>query len=99
MKTAFRSKAKSREEVITAIQLCAEKLGHSPSYPALKKMANITHVDFRRNFGTYTRALRAAGIEPRGGGHRIGLENLFKDWVEITRGLKHTPSLAEYELH
>ena len=85
MKTAFHSPAKSKEEVITAIRECAEKLGHSPSYPSLKKMKGITHMDFRKNFGTYTRALRAAGIEPRGGGHTIGLEHLFKDWAEVAR--------------
>jgi len=99
MKTAFKSPSKSKQEVIAAIRECAEKLGHSPSYPALKKMKNITHADFRKNFGTYTRALREAGIEPRGGGHMVGLEHLFKDWAEIVRSLKKTPSLSEYELH
>src|ERR1051325_4499480 len=99
MKTAFKSPAKSKQEVIAAIRECAEKLGHSPSYPALKKMKNITHMDFRKNFGTYTRALREAGIEPRGGGHMVGLEHLFKDWAEVVRMLKKTPSLSVYELH
>jgi len=99
MKTAFKTPSKSKQEVIAAIRECAEKLGHSPSYPALKKMKNITHMDFRKNFGTYTRALREAGIEPRGGGHMVGLEHLFKDWAEIVRSLKKTPSLSEYELH
>jgi hypothetical protein len=99
MKTACNSPAKSKEEVLTAIRDCAEKLGHSPSYPSLKKMKGITHVDFRKNFGTYTRALRAAGIEPRGGGHMIGLEHLFKDWAEVVRSVKKAPSLSEYELH
>src|SRR6476646_2772212 len=88
MKTAFKSPSKSKQEVIAAIRECAEKLGHSPSYPALKKMKNITHMDFRKNFGTYTRALREAGIEPRGGGHMVGLKHLFKDWAEIVRSLK-----------
>ena len=99
MKTAFKTPSKSKQEVIAAIRECAEKLGHSPSYPALKKIKNITHADFRKNFGTYTRALREAGIEPRGGGHMVGLEHLFKDWAEIVRSLKKTPSLSEYELH
>ena len=99
MKTAFKTPSKSKQEVIAAIRECAEKPGHSPSYPALKKMKNITHADFRKNFGTYTRALREAGIEPRGGGHMVGLEHLFKDWAEIVRSLKKTPSLSEYELH
>ena len=46
----------SKEEVISAIKEAATTLGHSPTFPDMKRMYGITEQDIRKNFGTVTRA-------------------------------------------
>lgn len=89
----------SKEEIISAIKEAATTLGHAPSFPDMKRMYGLTHNDIRKHFGTVTRALRDAGLEPKGGGHRIDLEDLFLDWAATARQVGKEPSLSEYEMH
>lgn len=90
---------KSKEEVIADIRECAEKLGHTPTYPELKRMKNMTHAAYRRYFGTLATALREAGMQPRGGGHRIEMAQLFEDWATVARKVGRVPSAPDYEVH
>jgi len=42
----------TREEIMTTIQECTEKLGHVPSFPELQQM-KVSKRAIRANFGTY----------------------------------------------
>jgi hypothetical protein len=87
----------TKEEVTNSILFCVKKLRHVPSRAELLKLKGVTRGDLRRHFGTYQCALEACGLEGRGGGRKVKIEQLFKDWAEIVRKLKKAPTLIEYE--
>jgi len=87
----------TKDEMI-AIKECAAKLGHAPSQTELKKEIDVGPKTFQREFGSYTKALRACGLEREGSGYQIGMEKLFAEWARIVREMGETPSVAEYEL-
>ena len=88
----------SREEVKAAIVECAQKLGHTPSFSELTKTVKISRGRIRRLFGTYARALSECNLEKTGGGHKLTIEILFRDWATAARALKKIPSISEYEM-
>ncbi|HET9839239.1 MAG TPA: hypothetical protein VFR84_13470, partial [Candidatus Angelobacter sp.] len=59
------SKITSKEKIITAIRECARELGHSPNKAELKRLKGVNTYDLRCCFGSYTLAMRAAGVKPR----------------------------------
>jgi len=88
----------SKEEIIAAIKDCAQKLGRAPkfqefenAYPAIKMGA------IRKYVGTYTLALREAGLECLGAGFEVAMDELFRDWAQIARKMKKLPNMTEYE--
>jgi hypothetical protein len=89
----------TREEIIAAIQKCAEELGHVPTLDELLGKTTISKHRLRKNFGPYVKALAACGLERHGCGYKIGMERLFLDWAEVTRKLGKAPSMLDYELH
>lgn len=50
-----------------------------------------------KHFGSYAQALRAAGLEPSGGGHQIETYELLKDWAAVARRLGKLPTMLEYD--
>ena len=86
----------SKEEIIAAIKECAEKLGHVPSQPELRQLTGMGSKFFQRQFGNYTKALRACGLEGRGAGFMLSTEELFKEWAGIVREIGEVPSISEY---
>lgn len=89
----------SKEEIITAMRECAEKLGRCPTIAELKKMKGIGLRTVRRYFGGYAEAVRLAGFDARGSGYKATLEELFADWAGIVRKLRKAPGLMEYGEH
>jgi len=89
----------TKEEVIAAMKECAATLGHAPSFPELRKLAQVILWDIRKNFGTYARALQACGLDRTGGGHKIDQKALFQEWARIVRSLGKVPSMFEFEEH
>ncbi|MBZ5508540.1 MAG: hypothetical protein LAO78_24035 [Acidobacteriia bacterium] len=87
----------TKQQITTAILECAEKLGRVPTYNELAKLAGVSRRVVRRQFGTYTRALRECNLERKGGGRKVEMEDLFKDWADVVRKLKKLPTLFEYE--
>ncbi|HET9282607.1 MAG TPA: hypothetical protein VFR24_11660 [Candidatus Angelobacter sp.] len=87
----------TKEEITAAILFCEKKLKHAPSRSELLKLKGVSRGDLRRNFGTYKCALESCGLEARGGGKKVKIEQLFQDWVGIVRKLKKVPTLVEYE--
>jgi hypothetical protein len=89
----------TKEEVIATMKECADTLGHAPSFPELRKLAQVILWDIRKNFGTYARALQASGLKRRGGGYKVDQRALFLVWAGIVRNLGKVPTMFEFEEH
>jgi len=87
----------TREEVVTIIRELAAKLGRTPSRNELAKLTAVNRNVIRNIFGTYTRALNECRLERAGGGRKLALEALFRDWAGLVRRLKKIPTTMEYE--
>jgi hypothetical protein len=87
----------TKQEITSGIQECATKLGRVPTHSELAKLAGISRRVVRRLFGTYTRALRECNLERKGGGRKVEMEDLFRDWAGVVRKLNKLPTLFEYE--
>lgn len=86
----------SKEEIVAAIRECTESLGRCPRVPELKKMKGIGLRTVRRHFGSYGEAVRVAGFDPEGQGHKASMEALFADWARVCRALGKVPTIKEY---
>jgi hypothetical protein len=89
----------TKDEIIAAIQECATKLGHVPSQAEMQREKGISRRTLARQFGNYTKALRACGFDGQGSGFMLSMEELFKEWAGIVRESGEVPSAAEYILH
>jgi hypothetical protein len=87
----------TKQQITAGIQECAAKLGRVPTHNELAKLAGISRRVVRRLFGTYTRALRECNLERKGGGRKVEMEDLFRDWAGVVRKLNKIPTLFEYE--
>ena len=87
----------TREQLMSAIGEVTDKLGHVPSHAELMRSGKVSGRQIVKQFGTYTRALRACNLERSIGGKKLPLEKLFLDWARVVRELKKIPSKAEYE--
>jgi hypothetical protein len=85
----------SRDEIIAAIHKCARKLKRPPLRADLRK-AGVSLVQVSRLFGCYTRAVRQAGLDPKGRGCLISPRDLLLDWAVCARKLGKLPFLPEY---
>jgi hypothetical protein len=87
----------TKDEVLTTIVNCNEKLGRVPSRNELRKLGNISREHLRKHFGTYTKALEECNLKRRAVGGKLEMEPLFADWAGVVRGLKKLPTVHEYE--
>lgn len=88
----------TKEEVIAAVKECADRVGHAPSMAEFRKMAQVSKNQIRKNFGTYSKALAASGMERRGAGYRVSTRALFLDWAGVASNLEKIPTMTDYEL-
>jgi hypothetical protein len=87
----------SKEEIVSAIQNCARKLGRVPTRRELQKMNGVSPREVDRRFGSYGRAVTLAGLEPdRTQQYGIGREALLTDWARVARKLGKAPTRFEY---
>jgi hypothetical protein len=91
-------KKPSREEILAAINECAAKLGHPPTYPELKRETNLPRTVICKYFINYSKALIACGLEPEGPGSKVSLGKLFAEYVSVMHRIGKVPTQAEYEL-
>jgi len=89
----------TKQQITAGIQECAAKLGRVPTHSELVKLTGISRRVVRRLFGTYTRALQECNLERKGGGRKVDMEDLFRDWAGVVRKLNKLPTLFEYEEH
>jgi Homing endonuclease associated repeat len=87
----------AREQLMTTIRECAEKIGHAPSIRELQKESDISLRKIRRAFGSYGAALDACGLRGRGPGYVMSTSALFVEWATIVRRLGKVPSINEWE--
>jgi hypothetical protein len=84
--------------MIAAIRACAEKLGRVPTVRELiKAVKGITRYNLHRAFGSYTKALRACGLDAPGSGRVPEMRDLFLEWAEMARTLGRVPAITEYD--
>ena len=91
----------TKQEIREKLVECTEKLGHVPSVSEFIKWAGIARRQIRKNFGTYGLALKDCNLERSttgGGGQKLPMEELFRDWVSVVQRLKKLPSMSEYEI-
>ncbi len=88
----------SKEELMETIKSCAERLGRAPTQGELASMHGMQKRVIRREFGTYTSALQACGLERADCCRPITMAALFRDWAGIVRRTGKIPTLAEYSM-
>jgi len=88
-----------RDEIIAAIQKCAQDLGHVPTRAELLENTEISIFKLHKHFGQYRNALEACGLERHGCGYRIEMSELFRDWALVTRKIGRIPSMLDYPRH
>jgi hypothetical protein len=86
----------TNEQIISALQAAARKLGRAPNGLEFREMSGITKFQVARRFQTYNAALHAAGLTPSTSGTRIEATVLFEDWGKVTRKIGAVPSQTEY---
>ena len=86
----------TREEIIAAVKECAAKLGRAPRSAEFHKHTQVTIHQVRRGFRTFTRLLAASGVDRKGPGVALGLQELFLDWGRVTRKLGKLPTKSDY---
>lgn len=89
----------TKEEIISALKECAATLGHAPSLPEIRVHSGITLRAVKKHFVSYTSALMEAGLERCGGGTRLTMHALFKEWAQVARKVQKIPTMAEFELY
>jgi hypothetical protein len=89
----------TRDEIIAAVQECARKLEHVPSFPELQFASKVTTRMMKTHFGNYSKTLEACGLERGGAGFRVSMRTLFADWAELVRKLGKVPTIMEYSLN
>jgi len=89
----------TKEEVMTAIRGCAEKMGRVPTFAEVRRATKLSKHAIRKNFISYARALGECGLERRGPGYEAAPSALFLDWAGLVRTLGKPPTMAEYEMH
>src|SRR6476646_11287834 len=87
----------TKEEIVSAIRVCAKKLHRNPSLRELRAMADVRTKHVYKRLGSLSNALRAAGLEGIGPGYSPAEETVLRDWASVARKLKKLPSILEYE--
>ncbi len=86
----------SKKQIIATLRKYANQLGRTPRAAEFHRHARLSPREMQRHFGTFSRLLKASGIERRGPGVPIGLEELFLDWARVARKLGKIPAKTDY---
>jgi len=91
-----RKPGKTKEEIMSAITACAEKLGHVPSFTELRRTSRVSKTAIRKHFGKYSWALRDCKLKTEGNSRKADMPDLFRDWARVARQLNKLPTVLEY---
>jgi Homing endonuclease associated repeat len=92
-------KVVTKQEILNAIQKCAEELERAPTHKELMKRLDVSKWTVRMLFGSYTKALKECKLEGKYSGRKVEMARLFRDWAIVARELKRIPSSCEYAFH
>lgn len=85
------------EEILAAIREVALKLGRTPNREEFISLSTVSARTVRNRFGSYTRALHAAGLELPSHVPKIDMQSLFLDWATLARAQGKVPGISFYE--
>jgi hypothetical protein len=87
----------TKNEILTTIRQFAKTHGRNPSVRDVTHQTKLTRHFIYHEFGSWRKALAAAGLQASGPG--IGQQNstLLLDWAATARKLEKIPSVYEYE--
>src|SRR6266478_6838835 len=85
-----------KQDVLDAIRLAAQKLGHPPSRSEFKIDSGLSEYQVLRHFPSWREAVRAAGLEPDPTNIRLDDDVLLQDWGEIVRKNRQIPTRHQY---
>ena len=86
----------SKQQIIAALRKYAAQLGRAPRSAEFHRHAHLSPREVLRHFGTFTRLLKAGGVERNGPGVPISLDKLFLDWARVARKLGKIPAKTDY---
>lgn len=89
----------SREEIITAVKECADRLGRAPLQEEFRVMMTVRRHLIRKHFSNYTQLLTESGLERHGSGVPLTLESMLRDWAGVVRSLGKIPTAIDYDRH
>jgi hypothetical protein len=89
----------SREEIITAVKECAAKLGRVPRQEEFQVTMSIQRHVVRKHFSTYAELITECGLERRGSGVTLTIEEIFRDWASVVRSMGKVPTALDYGRH
>jgi hypothetical protein len=69
----------TNEDILKAIQECAKKLGRTPRMRDIRALLGVSREYIAQRFGTFGKALKAAGLETSGAGLPSQRPNCF--WI------------------
>lgn len=86
----------SREEIITAVKECAAKLGRVPRQEEFQVTMSVQRHVVRKHFTSYAQLIAECGMERRGSGATLTMEDIFRDWASVVRNTGKVPTALEY---
>ena len=88
----------SKDEYVRELKRVAKKLGHTPTQAEFDKRATFKSCAINRRFGTWNKAVEAAGLKI---GHRKDIPNseILTEIQRVAKKIGHTPTREDFIKH
>jgi hypothetical protein len=83
---------------IAELQRVAKQLGHTPTHREFNEHGSMGNASVTRRFGTWNKALKAAGLEPNKI-DKVTKTQALAELKRVAKQLGHTPTAAEFRNH
>jgi hypothetical protein len=97
--TGERNLRLSRKRFLERIAQIALELGRAPSLAEFVSRTGVSKHSVTRDFSTWNRAVRAAGLKPAWFRKRLGQDKLLEDWGKAVRRNGAVPRRRWYQAH
>lgn len=85
------------EALVQEIERVAKKLGEAPGFSDMEELGKYDPTTYDRHFGSWNKALKAAGFEPNTRGSSISEEELLNEIVRLSEELEKPPSARDMD--
>ena len=85
-----------KNEILKAIEMCAQSLGRSPSRSEFMAHSGIIEYHVLRHFNSWSEAVLAVGLQPDLTNRRLNEEELLVDWGNVVRANRQIPTRVQY---